>query len=64
MRQVENHPAVGSWVAKMNEVIGDRENSTPGHWQAAELSCIWKVLDTVGKSGVRREAGRMITIRV
>lgn len=48
----------------MNEAIGDRENSTPRHWQAAELSCIWKVLDTAGKSGVRGEAGRMTAIRL
>lgn len=48
----------------MNEVVGDRENCTPRHWQAAELSHIYKVLDTAGKSGVRGEAGGMITIRV
>lgn len=48
----------------MNEVIGDRENSTPRHWQAEELSRIWKVLDRAGKSGVRGEAGRMIAIRL
>ena len=51
-------------MEKMNEAIGDRENSTPRHWQAAELSCIWKVLDTAGKSGVRGEAGRMTAIRL
>lgn len=48
----------------MNEAIGDRENSTPRQWQAAELSCIWKVLDTAGKSRVRGEAGRMTGIRL